>query len=106
MTGLTGLLKGALSGIVLQHLASGETYGYEITEYLKQLGFSEIAEGTVYTVLVRLEKLNLVEAERRRSLVGPPRKFYRLNDAGRAYLAEFWTKWDFLADKMSQIKEG
>ncbi len=56
MKGLTELLKGALEGIVLQRISKGETYGYEITSYLIDLGFEDIVEGTVYTVLLRLEK--------------------------------------------------
>lgn len=56
MKGLTELLKGALEGIVLQRISQGETYGYEITNYLIDLGFEDIVEGTVYTVLLRLEK--------------------------------------------------
>lgn len=106
MNGLTELLKGALEGIVLQHLAQGETYGYEITQYLQNLGFEDIVEGTVYTVLLRLEKQGLLDVERRKSTIGPPRKFYTLNAAGREYLDDFWQKWDFLAGKMAQLHQG
>lgn len=105
MKGLTELLKGALEGIVLQHISKGETYGYEITNYLIDLGFEDIVEGTVYTVLLRLEKNGLIDSEKRKSEVGPPRKFYKLTLAGTDYLAEFWTKWTFLAEKMEQLKE-
>ncbi|GEO69281.1 PadR family transcriptional regulator [Levilactobacillus acidifarinae] len=105
MQGLTELLKGSLEGIVLQHISHGETYGYEITHYLIDLGFEDIVEGTVYTVLLRLEKKGLLTVERRKSTVGPQRKFYQLNAAGEAYLQDFWIKWDFLAQKMTQLKE-
>ncbi|MCI1986704.1 MAG: PadR family transcriptional regulator [Lactobacillus sp.] len=104
MKGLTELLKGALEGIVLQRIKEGETYGYEITSYLVNLGFEDIVEGTVYTVLLRLEKKGLLSVERRNSVVGPPRKFYALNQAGEQYLQEFWTKWDFLATTMAKLK--
>jgi PadR family transcriptional regulator PadR len=105
LKGLTELLKGALEGIVLQRISQGETYGYEITNYLVDLGFEDIVEGTVYTVLLRLEKKGLLTVERRKSELGPPRKFYRLNTAGEAYLTTFWQKWDFLATTMTQLKE-
>lgn len=105
MKGLTELLKGALEGIVLQKISLGETYGYEITNYLVDLGFEDIVEGTVYTVLLRLEKKGLLNVERRKSEMGPPRKFYSLNDAGQAYLDEFWQKWSFLTDTMNKLKE-
>lgn len=106
MKGLTELLKGALEGIVLQHIAHGETYGYEITQYLQDLGFADIVEGTVYTVLLRLEKQGLLDVERRKSTMGPQRKFYTLNAEGQAYLADFWAKWDFLSATMTQLREG
>lgn len=105
MQGLTELLKGSLEGIVLQHISHGETYGYEITNFLIDLGFEDIVEGTVYTVLLRLEKKGLLIVERRPSALGPQRKFYRLNQAGADYLATFWQKWDFLVAKMN-ILEG
>jgi len=105
LKGLTELLKGALEGIVLQRISQGETYGYEITNYLIDLGFEDIVEGTVYTVLLRLEKKGLLSVERRKSEVGPPRKFYSLNEAGQQYLNQFWQKWDFLTDTMANLKE-
>jgi PadR family transcriptional regulator PadR len=103
--GLTELLKGALEGIVLQRISEGETYGYEITTYLVHLGFEDIVEGTVYTVLLRLEKKGLLNVDRRKSEMGPPRKFYTLNSAGAQYLKEFWQKWEFLAATMATLKE-
>ncbi|WP_288530935.1 PadR family transcriptional regulator [uncultured Secundilactobacillus sp.] len=105
MTGLTELLKGALEGIVLQRISQSETYGYEITNYLVALGFEDIVEGTVYTVLLRLEKKGLLNVTRRKSEVGPPRKFYTLSAAGQQYLTDFWEKWQFLATTMTKLKE-
>ncbi|WP_122647051.1 PadR family transcriptional regulator [Enterococcus mediterraneensis] len=104
MKGLTELLKGVLEGIVLQKIAKGETYGYEITNYLVDLGFEDIVEGTVYTVLLRLEKKGLLNVEKRKSELGPPRKFYSLNVAGEKYLDEFWEKWLFLEDRLHELK--
>ncbi|MBM7710750.1 PadR family transcriptional regulator [Enterococcus xiangfangensis] len=104
MKGLTELLKGVLEGIVLQKIAKGETYGYEITNYLVDLGFEDIVEGTVYTVLLRLEKKGLLAVEKRKSELGPPRKFYSLNEAGQAYLEEFWEKWNFLEERLKELK--
>jgi Predicted transcriptional regulators len=105
MRGLTELLKGSLEGIVLQRLSKGETYGYEITQDLVALGFEDIVEGTVYTVLLRLERKKLITSEKRKSEVGPPRKFYRLSDQGKTYLADFWAKWHFLAQKINEMEQ-
>lgn len=104
MNGLTELLKGALEGIVLQRISQGETYGYEITQYLVDNGLEDIVEGTVYTVLLRLDKKGLLTVTRRKSDRGPMRKFYSLNADGEAYLVEFWTKWDFLTTTMTALR--
>ncbi|WP_239256796.1 PadR family transcriptional regulator [Listeria ilorinensis] len=104
MKGLTELLKGVLEGIVLQKISQGETYGYEITHYLIDLGFEDIVEGTVYTVLLRLEKKGLLNVEKRKSEMGPPRKFYTLNEEGQNYLTAFWEKWFFIEEKLHQLK--
>jgi PadR family transcriptional regulator, regulatory protein PadR len=99
------MLKGVLEGCVLEIIGRGQTYGYEIASSLRTLGFADVVEGTVYTILLRLEKSELVEIEKRPSTIGPPRKFYALNEAGRAELAAFWAKWDFLSRKINQLKE-
>ncbi len=104
LKGLTGLLKGVLEGIVLQRISKGETYGYEITNYLIDLGFEDIVEGTVYTVLLRLEKKGLLKIEKRKSDIGPSRKFYRLNEDGKQYLKLFWEKWDFIEKILHKLK--
>ncbi len=102
---LTEMLKGVLEGCVLEIISHEEIYGYEITRRLNALGFSDVVDGTVYTILVRLEKNNLVDIEKRPSDMGPPRKFYRLNEAGRQELAAFWTKWGFVSSKIRELKE-
>ncbi|PKM73023.1 MAG: PadR family transcriptional regulator [Firmicutes bacterium HGW-Firmicutes-16] len=105
MENLTEMLKGVLEGCVLKIISRGETYGYEITRRLNALGFTDVVEGTVYTILVRLEKNELVDIEKKPSDIGPPRKFYMLNDAGLEELCRFWEKWEFVASKISQLKE-
>ena len=106
MDNLTELLKGVLEGCVLEIISRGETYGYEITRRLNALGFADVVDGTVYTILVRLEKNRLVSIEKKPSDMGPPRKFFTLNDAGRAELRLFWEKWDFVASKLNELKES
>lgn len=102
---LTEMLKGVLEGCVLEIISRKETYGYEITRQLNALGFTDIVEGTVYTILIRLEKNKLVETAKKPSDMGPPRKFFSLNDAGREELQKFWKKWGFIASKLNQLKE-
>ena len=102
---LTEMLKGVLEGCVLEIIGREETYGYEITRQLNALGFQDIVEGTVYTILIRLEKSKLVEIAKKPSDMGPPRKFFALNDAGREELRKFWEKWQFVSSKINELKE-
>ncbi|CAH0139357.1 PadR family transcriptional regulator [Microbacterium sp. Bi128] len=101
----TEMLKGVLEGVVLAVLARRPAYGYEITADLRDRGFADLAEGTVYAILVRIEQRGLVDVEKVASEKGPPRKVFTLNDTGRAQLAEFWTTWSLLADRLEQLRE-
>ncbi|WP_219466293.1 PadR family transcriptional regulator [Nonomuraea rhizosphaerae] len=103
---ITEMLKGTLEGIVLAILSGRSAYGYEITAWLRDQGFSGIAEGTVYALLVRIEQRGLVDVEKVPSGKGPPRKVYTLNARGRDHLEEFWTTWSFLTGKLEQLREG
>ena len=102
---LTEMLKGTLEGVVLAILSVRPAYGYEITAWLRERGFADIAEGTVYALLVRIEQRGLVEVEKVPSEKGPPRKVYSLNGQGRAQLEEFWSTWSFLVDRLEQLRE-
>ena len=99
------MLKGVLEGCVLEILSRKEAYGYEITRRLNALGFTDVVEGTVYTILVRLERNRLVEVSKRPSDMGPPRKFFALNDTGREELRRFWEKWEFVSSTINGLKE-
>ena len=103
---MTEMLRGTLEGIVLAILSVGPAYGYVITARLREQGLSDIAEGTVYAVLVRFEQKGLVDVEKIPSEKGPPRKVYSLNAQGREYLEEFWRTWSFLAERLEQLHEG
>lgn len=103
---VTEMLKGTLEGIVLAILAGRPAYGYEITAWLREKGFTDIAEGTVYALLIRIEQRGLVDVEKVPSEKGPPRKVYTLNAAGHDYLDEFWRTWSFLSERLDQLREG
>ncbi|UOE43193.1 PadR family transcriptional regulator [Agromyces larvae] len=100
---MTEMLKGTLEGIVLALIAGQPAYGYEITARLREQGFTDIAEGTIYALLVRIEQRGLVDVEKVPSEKGPPRKVYSLNPRGQQDLDEFWRTWSFLADRIAQL---
>ena len=68
----TEMLKGTLEGIVLALLSGQSAYGYEITAWLRERGFADIAEGTVYALLIRVEQRGLSTWRRSR-----PRRGHR-----------------------------
>lgn len=103
---MTEMLKGTLEGIILAILSTRSAYGYEITAWLRGQGFVDIAEGTVYAVLVRIEQKGLVDVQKVASEKGPPRKVYSLNARGRAELEEFWRTWSFLTERLDQLHDG
>ena len=103
---ISEMLKGILEGVVLAILSTRPAYGYEITARLRAQGFSDIAEGTIYALLVRIEQRGLVDVEKVPSEKGPPRKVYSLNAEGREYLEEFWRTWSFLAERLGQLHQG
>ena len=106
MENLTEILKGILEGCVLEIISREETYGYDIVKKLNALGFEDVVEGTVYTILLRLEKNKLVNIQKKRSEIGPPRKFYSLNKAGQEKLGEFWDRWDFVSSKIIELRRN
>ena len=102
---MTEMLKGTLEGIVLTLLTDRPAYGYEITSELRERGFADIAEGTVYALLVRIEQRGLVDVEKVPSEKGPPRKVYSLNARGATELDEFWTTWSFISDRIEELRK-
>lgn len=104
-TQMTEMLKGTLEGLVLSIVARRPGYGYEITASLREQGFVDIAEGTVYAVLVRIEQRGLVDVTRVASDKGPPRKVYAMNALGREELDKFWRTWTLLSDRLTRLHE-
>ena len=101
---MSEMLKGVLEGIVLAILAGRPAYGYEITAQLREQGFSDLVEGTVYAVLIRIEQRGFVDVEKVPSEKGPPRKVYALNARGQEQLEEFWGTWSFLQERIDQLR--
>jgi PadR family transcriptional regulator PadR len=103
------MLKGLLEGSLLALIAKGETYGYEMTEKLKEYQFAVVSEGSIYPVLMRLEKNNFVISTKRASPSGPKRKYYSITDEGLKELdrfKEYWEQLSFGVDSLLQEGDG
>jgi PadR family transcriptional regulator PadR len=83
------LLKGILEGCILSVIARGETYGYDILSVLENHGFHNLQEGTLYPVLVRLEKKKAIQCRIGISPYGPKRKYYSITQEGEEQLKRF-----------------
>lgn len=97
------MMKGILEGCILQIIANCETYGYEIVSELQKNGFSEVREGTLYPLLLRLEKKKLIAATFKESPLGPKRKYYHLTEDGEIYIKEFCEVWDEVSTSVEKI---
>ena len=98
------LKKGALDLCVLALLSRGDSYAYEIASRLSDaIG---MGEGTIYPLMRRLQNDGLVETYLVESPAGPPRKYYRLTEAGSASLASQRTAWASFSQAMQDILGG
>lgn len=97
------MLKGTLEGCILKVISQQETYGYEISQQLQQYGFSNISEGTIYPLLLRLEKSGMIQAVYRESAVGPRRKYFNITESGVAELNVFFESWQELSNAVKEL---
>ncbi|WHX49801.1 PadR family transcriptional regulator [Paenibacillus woosongensis] len=105
MTTYSQMLKGILEGCILALMESKEVYGYELTTLLEQSGLSFVSEGSIYPLLLRMQKEGLICGELRQDGVsgGPPRKYYRLTDEGVQSLRQFRKSWNGLRQSVDHV---
>jgi PadR family transcriptional regulator, regulatory protein PadR len=96
--------KGILSLVVLKIIGQGEYYGYELIEEIRKHTTIEIAEGTLYPLLIRLKEENMVTSRWVEQESGIPRKYYTLTEAGKVSLEEMKLYWESLYTSIKNIK--
>lgn len=98
------LKKGALELCVLALLSQHDSYAYEIASRLADaIG---MGEGTIYPLMRRLQNDGLVDTYLVESPAGPPRKYYRLTEAGSASFASQKVAWTSFSQAMQDILGG
>ena len=103
----TQMMKGILDGCLLAIIKEKECYGYEMAEKLSQYGFDTISEGTIYPLLLRMQREGLVTSVRKDSTAGPKRKYYSLTNEGEQALENFLKRWTQLEKSVNAIiKKG
>lgn len=103
MANSSQLLKGILEGCILKIISKNETYGYELYSSLKDNGFDDLSEGTLYPLLIRLEKNDFLSSISRNSPLGPKRKYYSLTKLGEQELSDFCDSWDKISKSVNKI---
>lgn len=97
------LMRGTLEGCILKIISLKVTYGYEIMVKLTNYGFNDIREGTIYPLLIRLEKKDYIYAEFKPSPLGPNRKYYFITKDGIEALKSFEVYWNSISEAVSKI---
>ncbi|MGD6817254.1 PadR family transcriptional regulator [Metabacillus sp. 84] len=106
MSSRSQLLKGILDGCVLAVIQREPVYGYELSKKLQTAGLNEVSEGTIYPVLLRLQKNNWILGKMQPSPSGPNRKYYELTEEGKEALEIIKQEWNKISVPVSLLFEG
>ena len=106
MTVRTQLLKGILDGCVLSVIEKEIVYGYVLSEKLQEAGLVDVSEGTIYPVLLRLQKNGFIKGELIPSDAGPNRKYYEITPKGIEALQEIRKQWEEIAKPITTLLGG
>ena len=95
--------KGILPLVVLLIISKQDSYGYQISsEIEKTLGF-EVADGTIYPILMRLCKDELIEPYWVQKDSGMPRKYYKITEIGRKYIVNLTNYYLNITNRIEQL---
>lgn len=97
------LLKGLLDGCILAVIEQESVYGYTLSQRLDEHGLTEISEGTIYPILLRLQRNGYIVGEMRPSDTGPNRKYYSLTEEGEKALTRMKLEWQELFPAVNDI---
>jgi PadR family transcriptional regulator PadR len=100
----TQLRKGLLDLCILNAIARGRLYGYDIVRQLRQVEGLVISEGTVYPILSRLHRDGMVETSLEESSEGPARKYYLLSQSGQELLERMNRLWTVILEGVRKIQ--
>ena len=101
-------LNAGIAALVLLSVlsrAAEPMYGYQIAKLIKEEA-STIKQGTLYPVLRALEINGLLESEVEPSISGPPRRYYRITEAGRDTLARWLRIWKHTKALVDSVADG
>ena len=94
--------KGLLEFLILKIVSADKVY---VADILKRLHDTDFAtqEGTLYPLLSKMRREQLLDYEWQESESGPPRKYYRLIAKGRSQLSDFSAYWDYINNTINEL---
>ena len=101
---LVPIRKGLLEFVILKIIAAEKVYAADMLKLLSDTEFAT-QEGTLYPLLSKLRREQLVDYEWRESDAGPPRKYYKLTAQGRVQLAALNDYWQELNRTLAELEK-
>ena len=98
------LKRGTLELCVLSLLSRSDCYGYYLVNRISKC--MQITEGTVYPLMKRLKDNGVIDSYIVESQEGPPRKYYRITDAGHAEKDKLSEEWFEFVDSVNALLKG
>ncbi|HST44606.1 MAG TPA: PadR family transcriptional regulator [Luteimonas sp.] len=88
--------------------ATEPMYGYQIAKQLERVGEGVLAgkQSALYPVLRNLEAGGLLQSHVEPSVAGPPRRYYRITEAGHVTLQSWAAAWRATRDSVDTVLEG
>ncbi len=97
--------KGTLDFIILLCLQRQEQYGYEMIKTIKSVAGMNISEGTIYPLLNRLKKDDLITSRWVEMETGIPRKYYKITEKGLQTLKDMKESWSQFTASLNRLSE-
>ena len=94
--------KGLLEFLILKIVSADKVYVADILQRLDETHFAT-QEGTLYPLLSKMRREELVSYDWQESDAGPPRKYYKLTSTGKKQLTEFNDYWKSLNTLINQL---
>lgn len=98
------MLKGILEGCILAIIEKKEVYGYELSMMLQTYDL-QVSEGSIYPILLRLQKEGAIEGKMQPSPSGPNRKYYFLTERGKEMVEKFENDWSSMKGSVDHLLE-
>ena len=98
----------SLAWLAVLAKAGEPLYGYLIAKELERVGEGVLSgkQSALYPVLRNLEGGGLLDSFVEPSVAGPPRRYYRITEAGRQTLQAWTAAWRATRDSVDSVLEG